>query len=215
SPAPTPSRQLARSPIRRGGRPASQPEDRLMDKRALSPATLELIQAVRTTADPERPWLVAVSGRRESLALAAAARLARAAAVRATSDPERPWLVAVSGGRHSLALAAAARLPRADAVRAVVVDHGLQADSAQGARRTVSQLEGLGLSADLVRVTVASPRGPEAAARAARYEALSTATGDGAQVLLGHTMDDQTETVLLAMTRGSGVRSLAGMAPVT
>ncbi len=152
-----------------------------MAKRALGPATLDLVQAVRATA-----------------------------------DPQRPWLVAVSGGRDSLSLAAAARLARADAVRAVVVDHGLQPDSAQVGDRVVTQLEGLGLAADLVRVDVTSAGGPEAAARAARYAALSAAAaGDGAQVLLGHTMDDQAETVLLALARGSGIRSVAGMAPIT
>jgi tRNA(Ile)-lysidine synthase len=66
----------------------------------------------------------------------------------------------------------------------------------------------------LVAVDSAGPGGPEAAARAARYTALEAAAGRlGARaVLLGHTLDDQAETVLLGLARGSGARSLAGMA---
>ena len=97
----------------------------------------------------------------------------------------------------------------------VTVDHQLQPGSARQAQRVAGQLAGLGLApVHVVAVTVAGPGGPEAAARAARYQALddcSTATG-AAAVLLGHTRDDQAETVLLGLARGSGTRSLAGMA---
>jgi tRNA(Ile)-lysidine synthase len=60
-------------------------------------------------------------------------------------------------------------------------------------------------------------RGPEAAARSARYAALDAVADElgAAVILLGHTMDDQAETVLLGLARGSGARSLAGMAPVS
>jgi tRNA(Ile)-lysidine synthase len=124
------------------------------------------------------------------------------------------WVsVAVSGGADSLALAAAVEQVghrRGLRVRGLIVDHGLQADSARVADRAAKQLDGLGLDeVRVLRVTVDGPGGPEAAARRARYRALrSGATG---LVLLGHTRDDQAETVLLGLGRGSGPRSIAGM----
>ena len=127
-------------------------------------------------------------------------------------------LVACSGGADSLALAAALAFeaPRLG-LRAggITVDHALQADSAAQAGRVVAVLKELGLDpAWSVRVAVTGPGGPEAAARTARYAALDqAATAERAiAVLLGHTLDDQAETVLLGLARGSGARSLAGMA---
>lgn len=129
-------------------------------------------------------------------------------------------LVACSGGPDSLALAAAT----AQAVRrsgwragAVVVDHGLQPGSADVAERTAQQCRGLGLDPVAVAaVTVGTGRGPEASARDARYVAFAdTARSMGARgLLLGHTLDDQAETVLLGLARGSGARSLQGMPAV-
>ena len=72
------------------------------------------------------------------------------------------------------------------------------------------QARGLGLRARVVEVEVGTLGGPEAAARTARYAALEQAR-DGSPVLLGHTLDDQAETVLLGLARGSGTRSLSGM----
>jgi tRNA(Ile)-lysidine synthase len=132
-------------------------------------------------------------------------------------------LVACSGGADSLALAAALAFeaPRAG-LRAggVVIDHGLQPGSAEVAASVVKTMAGLGLDpALMVGVRVARPgdtggyQGPEAAARSARYAALdeaAAATGANA-VMLGHTLDDQAETVLLGLARGAGARSLAGM----
>lgn len=102
-------------------------------------------------------------------------------------------------------------------VGAVVVDHQLQEASAEVAARTADMLKELGLSPVEIRtVTVATAgMGPEAAAREARHAALEAAAasqGAGA-VLLGHTLDDQAEQVLLGLARGSGTRSLAGMRP--
>ncbi len=134
-------------------------------------------------------------------------------AVRAALDgtPDAPLLVACSGGADSLALAAAALALRGpDAVRAAVVDHGLQDGSAERARTTVAVLERMGLHADVHPVQVEGTGGLEAAARRARYGALRQAR-PGSVVLLGHTLDDQAETVLLGLGRGSGARSLAGM----
>ncbi|MDN5857290.1 MAG: tRNA lysidine(34) synthetase TilS [Pseudonocardia sp.] len=122
-----------------------------------------------------------------------------------------PPLVACSGGPDSLALAAATRAVRADTC-AAVVDHGLQDGSAAQAAATVELLDGLGVPAAVHRVQVGGTGGPEAAARRARYAALEAARPHpDSPVLLGHTLDDQAETVLLGLGRGSGARSLAGM----
>lgn len=149
--------------------------------------------------------------------------------------PDGLVLVACSGGADSLALAAsvafeARRVGRSVRSRgysvragAVVVDHGLQAGSAAIAERAAEQCRSLGLDPVVVRRTArgtgvaggqAMDRGgPEAAARSARYAALdSVAAQTGAAlVLLGHTLDDQAEQVLLGLARGAGARSLAGM----
>jgi len=127
-------------------------------------------------------------------------------------------LVACSGGPDSMALAAAARfvLPRLGLrVGLVTVDHQLQPGSAERAQTVATWAREAGFAPVEVRtVTVAGrPGGPEAAAREARYEALvAAAHAHGARaVLLGHTRDDQAETVLLALVRGAGPRGLAGM----
>jgi tRNA(Ile)-lysidine synthase len=141
-------------------------------------------------------------------------------AVRAAVDGLAPGdlaLAACSGGPDSLALAAALAFvaPRAGLrAGAVTVDHGLQQGSADRAAEVAAALRGFGLDpVRAVAVTVDGPGGPEAAARAARYTALEKAAADlgASAVLLGHTLDDQAETVLLGLARGSGPRSLAGM----
>lgn len=141
--------------------------------------------------------------------------------------PDDLVLVACSGGPDSLALAAALVLEaprvgrsvrsRGHGVRAgaVVVDHGLQPGSDAVAARAAAQCRDLGLDPVVVRrvVVPAGPGGPEAAARAARYAALDAVAAEhgATAVLLGHTLDDQAESVLLGLARGSGARSLAGM----
>jgi tRNA(Ile)-lysidine synthase len=123
--------------------------------------------------------------------------------------------VACSGGADSLALAAATvhcagRLGLT--VHGLVVDHQLQLGSAGVARTAAQALHRLGCpNVRILPTTVAGPGGLEAAARRARYGALRDAAPSGALVLLGHTLDDQAETVLLGLGRGSGPRSVAGM----
>jgi tRNA(Ile)-lysidine synthase len=129
-------------------------------------------------------------------------------------------LVALSGGADSLALAAATAFeaPKQGLrAGAVVVDHALQAGSEAVAGRASRQAASLGLAPVVVdRVIVGTAGGPEAAAREARYASLTAvATAEGSPlVLLGHTLDDQAETVLLGLLRGSGPDSLSGMAPL-
>lgn len=127
-----------------------------------------------------------------------------------------PVLAACSGGADSVALAAALAFEGRSAGRAVggvTVNHGLQPGSAERAARTAALLRDLGLDPVLtLTVDVGPDGGPEAAARSARYAALAAAAGEhGARVALGHTLDDQAETVLLGLGRGSGPRSIAGM----
>jgi tRNA(Ile)-lysidine synthetase-like protein len=128
--------------------------------------------------------------------------------------PDSLVLVACSGGPDSVALAAAARAVHGR-VGAVVVDHGLRPEARREAEVTSTWLRGLGLDPVLVRGAdvVESGDGLEAAARDARYRVLHRAAVEtgAAMVLLGHTRDDQAETVLLGLARGSGLRSIAGM----
>ena len=126
-------------------------------------------------------------------------------------EDAQTWCVALSGGPDSLALTAAAAAVRP--TTALIVDHGLQAQSAAVAETAREQAMDLGcIAVRVLRVQVGAAGGPEAAARNARYPALQAAR-DGAPVLLAHTLDDQAETVLLGLGRGSGPRSIAGMRP--
>lgn len=150
----------------------------------------------------------------------------RGAVRRALADlaPEVPVVVGCSGGADSLALAAAAAwLSQRDGrvTAAVVIDHALTPGSDRVANAAATQCEQLGLTPVVVRAVDARSYpggdGPEAAARDARRTALEReAVGLGAgAVLLAHTRDDQAETVLLRLARGSGARSLAAMSPVS
>ncbi|MEU8631633.1 tRNA lysidine(34) synthetase TilS [Amycolatopsis sp. NPDC048633] len=144
-------------------------------------------------------------------AVAAVRRAVRAFLETVEAPPE--LCVAVSGGADSLALAEATAYVghhRGHRVRALVVDHGLQEGSAKIARDAAAAAKSLGADeAEVRRTDVTGPGGPEAAARKARYRALAGHD----LVLLGHTLDDQAETVLLGLGRGSGPRSVAGMRP--
>lgn len=133
-------------------------------------------------------------------------------------DPGQTVVVACSGGADSLALLAATVFEGRKAgwhVVGATVDHDLQEGSAAQAARVVEQMAALGADETLAAtVRVEAPGlGPEAAARQARYAVLEEVAErfDAAAVVLGHTRDDQAETVLLGLTRGSGGRSLAGM----
>ncbi|MCX4818443.1 tRNA lysidine(34) synthetase TilS [Streptomyces sp. NBC_01142] len=130
-------------------------------------------------------------------------------------------LVACSGGADSMALASALAFEaRKLSVRAggITVDHGLQDGSDLRATEVAARLTAMHLDpVEAISVRVGRGGGPEAAARDARYAALDDAAErHGAiAVLLGHTRDDQAETVLLGLARGSGIRSLSGMAAVS
>ena len=159
---------------------------------------------------------------RPNVTPASADELTLRTAVRRSVEGEpaaRRIITACSGGPDSLALAAAAAWLRDHGgpdVTAVIVDHQVQADSAEVAQRAADACGQLGLEAEIRPVVVDGGGGFEAAARRARYAALHAAAAehDADAVLLGHTRDDQAETVLLRLLRGSGARSLAAMRPV-
>jgi tRNA(Ile)-lysidine synthase len=126
-------------------------------------------------------------------------------------------LVAVSGGADSLALAHALSIESKEFVVTVVgvtVDHQLQEQSGTQAQKVMEQLKNFGLDCIIKKVNVDMQNGLEASARKARYEALQEVAKEknAVAVFLGHTRDDQAETVLLGLARGSGTRSLSGMA---
>ncbi|MEU8824430.1 tRNA lysidine(34) synthetase TilS [Streptomyces sp. NPDC048636] len=130
-------------------------------------------------------------------------------------------LAACSGGADSMALASALAFeaPRLG-LRAggITVDHALQPGSEIRAAEVADRMRELGLApVESIAVAVGRDGGPEAAARDARYAALDAAAErhGAAAILLGHTRDDQAETVLLGLARGSGIRSLSGMARVS
>lgn len=147
------------------------------------------------------------------------ALVALRSAVRATLEKYSAGdliVVAVSGGADSLALAEAARIEGeklAQSIVAVTIDHQLQTKSFEQANQVVNQLS---IPCSIIKVNVEINDGLEASARRARYDALTNfATEKNASaILLGHTKDDQAETVLLGLARGSGARSLSGMALV-
>jgi tRNA(Ile)-lysidine synthase len=127
-------------------------------------------------------------------------------------DVTAPVVVACSGGADSLALLALA-VDGGLAPIAVHVDHGLRAGSDREAGIVADAADRLGAGFDARRVTVAPGPNLEARARAARYDALEAARVEhgATAVLVAHTADDQAETVVLNLLRGSGSAGLAGM----
>ncbi len=130
-------------------------------------------------------------------------------------------LVAVSGGADSLALAAAL-VPEAKNLLinlvGVTIDHQLQNNSGEQATKVFTQLSELGIpEVEIIKVDVELVDGLEASARRARYAALDGVAEKyhAKLVFLGHTLNDQAESVLLGLARGSGARSLSGMARCT
>lgn len=129
-------------------------------------------------------------------------------------------LIAVSGGADSLALAAAVLAESKELLInaiAVTIDHQLQSGSGDQAMRVSIQMKEIGYQDVIIeKVVVEQSSGIESGARTARYAALHTIADsqNAVQIYLGHTRDDQAETVLLGLARGSGARSLSGMAPV-
>src|SRR5690606_38864871 len=126
------------------------------------------------------------------------------------------YVVAYSGGLDStVLLAGAARLVDPARLRALHVDHALHLDSADWARQCERTAAGLGVPFESVRVRVdvAAGTGVEAAARAARYAALGDRLLPDETLLTAHHADDQLETVLLRLLRGTGVRGLRGILP--
>jgi tRNA(Ile)-lysidine synthase len=131
-----------------------------------------------------------------------------------------PLAVAVSGGADSLALALLAK-DWADThghnVQALVVDHGLRAESQDEATQTCDWLAQQGIASHVLRVELgASETAIQERAREARYDAMARwcAANGMAHVLLGHQREDQAETVLFRLLRGSAPEGLAGMAAV-
>jgi tRNA(Ile)-lysidine synthase len=148
-------------------------------------------------------------------------------AVPAVRNAVRTWLenleagdtilVAVSGGADSLALAHALSIEAKEFVISVIgvtIDHQLQELSGTQAEKVKAQLKEFGVDCIVKKVTVDIKDGLEASARKARYGALQEVAQEhnAVAVFLGHTRDDQAETVLLGLARGSGIRSLSGMA---
>lgn len=148
-------------------------------------------------------------------------------AVPAVRNAVRAWLdkyeagdkalVAVSGGADSLALAHALSIESKEfaiTIIGVTVDHQLQKDSEVQAAKVKAQLATFGVDCFIKKVNVDLKDGLEASARTARYEALQEVAQQikAVAIFLGHTRDDQAETVLLGLARGSGTRSLSGMA---
>ena len=130
-------------------------------------------------------------------------------------------LVACSGGPDSMALANALAFegPKLGLrIGAVIVEHGLQEATKTVAAETAEALTKLGFEpVRVMPVTVSGEGGPEAAARSARYQAIDEVAAelDARYILLAHNQNDQAESVLLGLARGSGARSLSGMAELT
>ena len=126
-------------------------------------------------------------------------------------------LAAVSGGSDSLGLmhVLAELAPRLSLrLRVASVDHGLRPESAHEVRLVGQAAAALGLQFTPLKLDLPAGANLQARGRAARYEALHIeASKDQAKIALGHTLDDQSETVMGRVLRGAGLRGLAGIQP--
>ncbi|HWU68500.1 MAG TPA: tRNA lysidine(34) synthetase TilS [Stenotrophobium sp.] len=127
----------------------------------------------------------------------------------------RVWL-AYSGGLDSSALLHALASQRLPGLRAVHVHHGLQPQADEWVQHCQAQCATLGVALEVLRVRVDDTHaaGPEAAAREARYDALRSVMRAGDLLATAHHQDDQAETVLLRLLRGTGVHGLSAMRPL-
>lgn len=131
----------------------------------------------------------------------------------------RALAVAVSGGADSMALALLAQeftAERGLSLTALIVDHGLRAESAAEAAQAAQWVAARGIKAEILRWNPADRRGNlQQAAREARYSLMSAwcRTHGVEALLLAHHANDQAETVLLRLKRGSHIEGLSGMAP--
>ena len=132
------------------------------------------------------------------------------------TDSSHTILFGCSGGADSMALALALFMESSGAkIIPVVVDHGLQEGSAQVTSQTISKLRKIGytqIESAVAQVTLKD--GLEASARRARYKIFNQFIDvhQPKYFMLAHTLNDQAENVLLGLARGSGARSLSGMA---
>jgi tRNA(Ile)-lysidine synthase len=126
--------------------------------------------------------------------------------------PQRLW-VAYSGGLDSTVLLHRLAACATPGLRAAHIHHGLQpaADGWVRHCRSICRQLGVPLTVRRVRVADDDPRGPEAAARTARYAALRALLREGDVLATAHHQDDQAETLLLRLLRGSGVAGMAAM----
>ena len=132
------------------------------------------------------------------------------------NDSAQPVLFGCSGGADSMALAVALFMERSNTkIIPIVIDHGLQDGSAQITSQTIDRLKQIGFTqVESARAQVTMTDGLEASARRARYQLFNQFidTYQPKYFLLAHTLNDQAENVLLGLARGSGTRSLSGMA---
>jgi tRNA(Ile)-lysidine synthase len=148
--------------------------------------------------DPQQPDIIALT----------------AAALRRPVAPAEQIAIAVSGGPDSLALLSLAVAAWPGRITAITVDHALRADSAAEAADVAAQCAARGIpQVTLRRAGPAFTANVQAQARAARYALLAQwCAGNGASLLLtAHHADDQAETLLMRLNRGSGGSGLAGI----